>query len=228
MISLSQLNPIKNFDIGIGTIGTFLLVIFIAVFILCLIGVLIFLYFNNKQYKYKIPLTKKVGNRTIRVATFKAKDFKIGRAGDKLWYVRGVKKYISPATLQTAPHEFSHHEREDGEWINVEYPDVDEQMKKLKVKYVQQDMRSNRIAIADILDARFRDKKSFWEKWGNMIMQLIFYLITTMFLVIIFYQWSDIVTKIAGLIDKLDTMEKAKTGGSIVPAMILMSLRRRK
>lgn len=227
MVDLSQLNPLKDFDVGFGTIGTFMLVMFLAVFILCLIGVAIFLYVNNKRFKYRIPLTKKIGNRTVRVAVYRAKDFQIGRAGDKLWYIRGVKKYISPATLQTAPNEYTHHERADGEWINVEYPDVDEEMKKMGVKYVKQDMRSNRIAIADILDARFKDKKSFWEKWGNMIMQLMFYLITTMFLVICFYQWGDIVTRIAGLIDKLDAMEKAKTGGSIVPAMILMSLRRR-
>jgi len=221
MVDIASLNPLKDFDIGIGAIGSALLILFIAVFVVCLTGVIIFLYINKRKYKYKIPLTKKVGNRTIRVKTFLAKDFPIGRAGDKLWLVKGIKKYISPATLQTAPNEFTHHEREDGEWINVEYPDVDEQMKQLKVKFVQQDMRSNRIAIADILEQRFKDQKSFWEKWGNMIMQLIFYLVVTMMMIVIFYQWSDIVTKVAGLVDKLDGMEAIKNP-SIVPAMMLM------
>ena len=228
MVDIAGLNPFANFDIGIGAIGSALLVLFIAVFLICLVGVIIFLYLNKRKYKYRIPLTKKVGNRTIRVKTFLAKDFPIGRAGDKLWLVKGIKKYISPATLQTAPNEFTHHEREDGEWINVEYPDVDEHMKTLKVKFVQQDMRSNRIAIADILEQRFKDQKSFWEKWGNMIMQLIFYLVVTMMMIVIFYQWSDIVTKVSGLVDKLQVTEKAVSGGSIIPAMILMSFRRRK
>ena len=221
MVDIASLNPLKDFDIGIGAIGSALLILFIAVFVVCLTGVIIFLYINKRKYKYKIPLTKKVGYRTIRVKTFLAKDFPIGRAGDKLWLVKGIKKYISPATLQTAPNEFTHHEREDGEWINVEYPDVDEEMKQLKVKFVQQDMRSNRIAIADILEQRFKDQKSFWEKWGNMIMQLIFYLVVTMMMIVIFYQWSDIVTKVAGLVDKLDGMEAIKNP-SIVPAMMLM------
>jgi len=228
MVDIAGLNPFANFDIGIGAIGSALLVLFIAVFLICLVGVIIFLYLNKRKYKYRIPLTKKVGERTIRIKTFLAKDFPIGRAGDKLWLVKGIKKYISPATLQTAPNEFTHHEREDGEWINVEYPDVDEEMKQLKVKFVQQDMRSNRIAIADILEQRFKDQKSFWEKWGNMIMQLIFYLVVTMMMIVIFYQWSDIVTKVSGLVDKLQVTEKAVSGGSIIPAMILMSFRRRK
>jgi len=226
MVDIAGLNPFANFDIGIGAIGSALLVLFIAVFLICLVGVIIFLYLNKRKYKYRIPLTKKVGERTIRIKTFLAKDFPIGRAGDKLWLVKGIKKYISPATLQTAPNEFTHHEREDGEWINVEYPDVDEHMKTLKVKFVQQDMRSNRIAIADILEQRFKDQKSFWEKWGNMIMQLIFYLVVTMMMIVIFYQWSDIVTKVSGLVDKLQVTEKAVSGGSIIPAMMLMWRRR--
>ena len=226
MVDFAELNPLKDFDIGIGAIGSALLVLFIAVFLICLVGVIIFLYLNKRKYKYRIPLTKKVGERTIRIKTFLAKDFPIGRAGDKLWLVKGIKKYISPATLQTAPNEFTHHEREDGEWINVEYPDVDEEMKQLKVKFVQQDMRSNRIAIADILEQRFKDQKSFWEIWGNMIMQLIFYLVVTMMMIVIFYQWSDIVTKVSGLVDKLQVTEKAVSGGSIIPAMMLMWRRR--
>ena len=227
MVDIAGLNPFANFDIGIGAIGSALLVLFIAVFLICLVGVIIFLYLNKRKYKYRIPLTKKVGERTIRIKTFLAKDFPIGRAGDKLWLVKGIKKYISPATLQTGANEFTHHEREDGEWINVEYPDVDEHMKTLKVKFVQQDMRSNRIAIADILEQRFKDQKSFWEKWGNMIMQLIFYLVVTMMMIVIFYQWSDIVDKVAGLVNQLKTTNAECGGGSIIPAMILMWIRRR-
>lgn len=222
MVSLGELNPLKNFDIGIGLIGSALLVLFVAIFLLCVIGIIIFLYINKRKYKYKIPLTKKVGNRTIRVKTFRAKDFPIGLAGDKLWFIKGIKKYISPATLQTAPNEYTHHEREDGEWINVEYPDVDEHMRQLKVKFVQQDMRSNRIAIADILEQRFKDQKTFWEKWGNMIMQVVFYLIVTMMMVVIFYQWSDIVTQVGGLVDKLAVTNAQCGGGSIIPAMLLI------
>ena len=222
MVDLANLNPFQNFDIGVGLIGSMLLLFFLSVFILGLIGVGIWVWINKKKYIHKILLTKKIGGRTIRIASYWAKNFPIGRSGDKLWYVKGAKKYISPATLQTAPNEYTHHEREDGEWINVEYSDVDEKMKQFGVKFVQQDMRSNRIAIGDILEARFKDKKSFWDKWGNMIMQLMFYLVVTMMMVIIFYQFSDIVTRISGLVNQLQVTEKAVKGGSLIPALLLM------
>ncbi|GAG88306.1 unnamed protein product, partial [marine sediment metagenome] len=132
-----------------------------------------------------IPLKKKVGNRVMRIGTYKAKDFKIGRAGDKLWYIPKLKKYIIPATMQSAPNEYTHFERTDGEWINIEDEDIDEKMQKQGVKYIHQDMRSNRIAIADILDARFRDKKSWWEQYGALVTYVIFYLVVAVAMVVI-------------------------------------------
>lgn len=227
MVDVGSLNPFAKFDIGIGTIGSVLLVFFLAIFILGLIIVAIFLYINNKKYKYKIPLYKKIGINTIRIAKYKAKDFSIGKAGDKLWFVRKVKKYLPPASVQTAPNEYTHFERSDGEWINISMPDIDVDLKKLKVKYVHQDMRSNRIAIANLLDQRFADKKSWWEKYGNLVTHLIFYMVVTIMMVVIFYQWSDIVTKISGLVGQLQTTQKACGGGSIVPALIFLFRRKR-
>jgi len=229
MVDVAQINPFKNINIGgVGQIGSALLIFFVAIFVLALVGVSIYLFINSKKYKYKIVLYKKIGNHVIRVASFKAKDFNIGKAGDKLWFVNKVKKYIPPATIQTAPNEYTHFEREDGEWINIAMPDIDEDLKQLKVKYVHQDMRSNRIAISNLLEQRFADKKTFWDKYGNMIIQLIFYLVVTICMVVTFYQWSNIVEKINFLVDKLDVTDRACGGTGIIPAMIMVCFRRKK
>lgn len=171
-----------------------------------------------------------VGNRNVKVATYKAKDFKIGNAGDKLWFVAGVKKFIPPATLQNAPNEYVHFEREDGEWINIAMPNVDEEMKLMKVKYVHQDMRANRIAISNILEQRFSNK-SFWDKYGDMVVHVIFYIIVTISLVVIFYQWSDIIEKTGQLLDRIIALEDqriSKTPSALVPALIPLMFWRRK
>jgi len=219
-----------TFDIGIGTIGNALLIFFLAVLIVGLSGLAIWLYINKKRYKHVIPLYKMVGNRNVKVATYKAKDFKIGNAGDKLWLVAGVKKFIPPATLQNAPNEYVHFEREDGEWINISMPNVDEDMKLMKVKYVHQDMRANRIAISNILEQRFSNK-SFWDKYGDMIVHVIFYIIVTISLVVIFYQWSDIIEKTGQLLDRIITLEDqrtSKTPSALIPALTFLMFRRRK
>ncbi len=221
MATVNDLNPLS--DISIGGVGQALLIFFFAIVVVGFIGVIVWMYVQKKQLKYTIPLYKKIGVSTIRIGTFKAKDFKIGRAGDKLWYVPKLKKYIIPATLQSAPNEYTHFERSDGEWINIEMPDIDENMKKFGVKYIHQDMRSNRIAIADILEARFKDKKSWWDEYGNLVTYLIFYMVVAICMVVIFYQWSDIVDKTASLFDKIVAYEKIKAGSQgVVPASILL------
>jgi len=208
MVDFAQLNPLQS--LGIGSIGWALLIFAVAVLICIAIGGSIWWFIYWRSLKYLIPLQKKVGNTTMKVATYKAKDFKIGLAGDKLWHVPKAKKYIPPATIQTAPNEYTHYEREDGEWINISYPDVDEEMKKLKVKYVHQDMRANRIAISEILEQRFKSKKSFWEQYGGLISLIIFYMIVCIFMVIIFYQWTGIVDKTDKLFAKIVAYEDLK------------------
>jgi len=225
MVEVSQLNPLQN--IGIGSIGMVLLIFFLVLLVLGLIGVGIYVYFQKKQLKHTIPLFRKVGNVPIKVATFKAKDVKIGMAGDKLWYVPKAKKWISPATIQSAPNEYTHYEREDGEWINIGYPDVDEESRKLKVKFVHQDMRSQRISIGNILETRFKDKKSWWEKYGHLVTHVIFYFVVCLALVVIFHQWSTIVESTAQLLDKVEVLQNGKCPANtgVVPAIAMFLIK---
>lgn len=232
MVEVADINPFGSFDLGVGSIGTALIIFFgVIVFILAIAG-FVFWKINKKKYKYSIPLYKKVGSATIRIGTYKAKDFPIGKAGDKLWLVKvdGMKKYIPPATLQTAPFEYTHFERNDGEWINISMPDVDEQMKSHNVKYVHQDMRANRVAINTLLEQRFTDK-TFWDKYGNMIVNIMMYLVITVAMVVIFYQWSDITEKVGTILDRVIAYEEANKPVNIVPVaaeMIFLMFRGRK
>ena len=214
---------------NIGSIGFALLIFFLAIFIVMLIGGGLFYWMRRKRLKYTIPLYKKIGSRVIRVATYRAMDYSISRAGDKLWYVPKVKKYVGVGSLQSGANEYSYFEREDGEWINFEIPDIDEQMKQAGVKYLQQDMRSQRIAISNILDQRFANKQSWWEKYGNLVTYVIFYLVVAISMVVIFYQWSDIVDKIGTLFDRIVAYEKLKCPNiqGVIPAFIMLFLKGR-
>jgi len=223
-IDFSELNFLSNF--GIGSIGLAILIFVLALMVVGIIGAGIWWWITRKQLKYTIPLTKKVGDQTIRVAKYKAKDFKVGFAGDKLWYVPKAKKFITPATLQTAKNEYTHHEREDGEWINVSYPDVDEKMKSLGVKFVHQDMKATRIAIGEILESRFKDKQTWWGKYGHLVTHLIFYMIVVICMIIIFYQWGTIIDKTGQLFDKVVAYENMKCPATqgVVPVESFMPL----
>lgn len=225
MVNTADLNPFGT--LGIGSIGVALLTFFFAIVFVFFIGAGIFYWIQKKQLKYTIPLHKMIGNRVIRIATYKAKDFPIGFAGDKLWYIPKLKKYIPAGTLQTAPSEYTHFEREDGEWINIDYPDIDEKMKQAKVKYVHSDMRSQRIAISNVIEQRFKGKESFWEKYGNLITYVIFYMVVAICMVIIFWQWSDIITKTNTLLQKIIVIQELNTPKTqgVIPAISLFMMR---
>jgi len=229
MVGTEDLNIFQGTDMS--AIGFGLLIFVLAIVIVGLIGFGIFIYISRKQLKYTIPLYKMIGAKAIKIGVYKAKDFKIGLAGDKLWFCPKAKKYIIPATIQTAPSEYPHFERSDGEWINFGLGDIDEEMKLAGVKYIHQDMRSNRIAISNLLEARFKGKQSFWDKYGNMVAQAIFYMIVCICMVVIFYQWSTIIDNTNLLLDKIiayDKFNHVNGTRGVVPAMAMLIFRRKK
>lgn len=223
MVEIGDINPFGKFDIGLGAIGNALLLFFIAVVVFALIGYLIWWRIQKKRYFIKIPLFKLIGNVPTRIRFYKAKIFPIGKAGDQLWYVGGIKKFIPPATIQSAPNEYWHWEREDGEWINFSLSDLDYIQKKAGVKYIHQDMRSQRIATSNLLEQRLINK-GFWDKYKDMITHLVFYIIVTLMLIVIFWQWSNITQQVGGLIGQLQGFECIGMKTGIVPAKELLPL----
>lgn len=218
-------------------------VIVICLFIIGLIAVLIVLRVNSKKYKYRIPMYTKVGNVPTRIGIAKAKPVSFGRAGDQLWFVKGkgFKKWIAPASVQSAKNEFWHWIREDGEWVNFTMADLDEISRNAGVKYVKQEARLTRLAIDRLLEQRL-NKQGFWEKWGVVIGYVIFFLIITIALVIFFHQYGKITEQVSGILERSnEILDKANRGAnsgesglipagataSILPLLYLAKKRRR-
>jgi len=226
MPSASDINPFSSFSVGGGGFLSLLILFVLGVFIVAMFGGLVMLYLHKKQYWIRIPLFRKVGNVMTRVATYKAKTIRIGHAGDYLWYVAGVKKYIAPAVIQSAPNEFWHEEREDGEWINFSMTSVNDEQKKAGVKFIHQDMRSQRIATSNILEQRLMNK-GFWEKWGVVIGYVIFFLVITVAVVMNLYMMGKVVKDLSPLVQMITEALKEVTASkncpsSIVPALLPM------
>ncbi len=221
--SIADVNPFGKFDISLGFIGNALILFVIITLILGGIGWLIFWRITSKAYYIRIPLYRLVGNIPTRVAIYRARRFAIGKAGDYLWYVKGIKKFLPPATIQTAPNEYMHWEREDGEWINFAMGDLDKEQKKAGVRYIHQDMRSQRIATANILEQRLINK-GFWDKYKDLIVHLIFYIVVMICMIVIFWQWSDITEKVGGLVSQLVEARKECSGQGLVPEGVAPTL----
>jgi len=213
---LSSVNPFANINLGsqLGTFGSIALVITIAVVILALIGGLIYWRSIKKQYWIRIHTFKLVGNVPTRTAIYSAREVPFGMAGDKLWKVAPmgfwklkVIKWLPVGKIQTAPREFWYFIREDGEWVNFQIGDLNEISRISGIRFVQEDMRLQRLATERLLEQRLMSK-TFWEKWGTAIMTIIVFLVIAVCMVIIFFQWSKLLDKMQGIVTTQDQTTK--------------------
>jgi len=203
MPSASDINPFASVSIGgsMGSIGAILLVFAIAVIILGMVGFLIYWQSVKKKYWITIEVSRLIGGKPQRVAVYSAREVMFGRAGDKLWKVApkgffkfNTIKWLSVGKLQSAPRMFKYWIREDGEWINYIDTDIDETSKTMGIRFVNEDMRLQRLATERLLEQRLMNK-NFWEKWGTTIMMLIVFLVIAVCMVVIFYQFGKVIDK---------------------------------
>jgi len=235
MVSVADINPFAKFNVGVGAIGNALLLLAIITIIFGLIGWLIYWRITSRQFKYKIPLYKSINGTNYKQATYFAKSIPISLSGDTLWFVKGVKKYLPPANLTSALNEFPHEEREDGEWINFSIDSVNDQQKKAGVQFIHQDMRTQRVATGQILEQRLVNK-GFWEKYKDMIIHLLFYIIVSLLMIVIFWQWGNIAEQTGSLISSanqiVENLKQLECVGvrdtGIVPALSFLVWRFRK
>jgi len=200
MVSVDDINPLANVNLGgsMGSLGSILLVIAIAVVILGGIGLLIYMKSVKKAYWINIHVFRLIGNIPTRVAIYTAKEIPFGMAGDKLWKVApsgifkfNTIKWLPVGKIQSAPREFWYYIREDQEWINFALSDLNKISKEAGIRFVQEDMRLQRLATERLLEQRLMNK-TFWEKWGTTIMMIIVFLVISICMVIIFYQFSKL------------------------------------
>jgi len=204
MPTASDLNPFANIGggAGMGTYGSIALIIAIAVVILGGIGFLVYWRSVKKSFWIRIHVFRLIGNIPTRVAIYSAKEVPFGMAGDKLWKVAPIGmmqmfkaiKWLPVGKIQTAPKEFWYYIREDGEWINFSLADLNDIQRKAGVRFVQEDMRLQRLATERLLEQRLM-KKTFWEQWGSTIMLVILFLVMAICMVIMFYQFGKLLDK---------------------------------
>lgn len=216
-VSLASVNPLSSINLG-GSMSSFAsigLVVAIAIVIIALVGVLIYWKSVKKAYWINIEVSRLIGGTPQRTAVYCAREIPFGMAGDKLWRVCGIGmfgkfkviKWLPVGKIQSAPRVWKYWIREDGEWINYQDENLDEISKKMGVRFVQEDMRLQRLATERLLEQRLMNK-TFWEKWGTTIMMIIVFLVVAICMVIIFYQFSKVVDKMGAIIQTQDATTK--------------------
>jgi len=219
---LSQLGISKLIPAGLSggsliTIGMWLMgsLLFAGI-----IGAIAYYIYYITKFNQRVILYKKVNNTIIRVGIYKACYERKGKAGDKLLYVKGVKKFVPCPNIQMGANEWWFYERDDGEWINFSFGDFDEKMKKAGAFYVDFDMRMSRLGIEKNLNDRLM-KQNFWDKYGGMIMNILSFMIIVICLVIFLWQLNKVMDALGGLIASMNGYIEAfnnilKSNGGVI------------
>ena len=110
-----ELIGFSSWNLGMGTIGNFVMWLFLSILVAAIIGGFVIWWVIKKQYKHKIIVKGMMGNTPMRKWTDVAKEVPMGRAGDRLFYLKKHKRFIPPPELQSGINEWTFWEREDGE-----------------------------------------------------------------------------------------------------------------
>lgn len=226
----SQVFGFGEWKTGLGLFGNLFLWLFIVIVICAIGGFFFYLWYSKKLYSQKIRVFGMVGNSPQEKNTDFAKIIRVGHAGDKLFFLKKAKRHIPYPTIQSGVNTWFFWEREDNELINFRFDNLDMLQKKMGIKFVDTDMRMQRLGIEKLLSLRHQDK-SFWEKYGHEITQGIFYVLVTILLIVLFVQWRKtgstleaIASNVAGMGQKCaETGQHEPTiaDAGLIPALAL-------
>lgn len=223
----------SSWNLNTGLLGNFIIWLMLSLLFVGVIGFIIGFIIWRRTYKHTIVIWGMVGNNPTEKEILKGKGVPIGNAGDRLMYVRGRKKLIPYPTLQTGNNKWLFWEREDGELINITINNVDTTMKQMNVKFIDTDMRMQRLGIEKNLQFRLQ-QQGFWAKYGQMIMNVIFYVLIMMILIVLFVQWRKTAESITKAVTVASEVMKYQCSGlpegnsgegsGVIPAIILLGI----
>lgn len=183
------------------------LVIYVGVGLLLAIAGAIAVYFIVQYFKWNktFVLFKKVGNDWQIATTDKGMFQRVGTAGDYWTKWKNLKRTSSKPRKQKRKNEYWFAEGEDGEIREIDSFDFDSGLRKINAHFVDEDMRLQRLGIQKNLASRF-EKQGFWAKYGTTIMFVIFVVIVTIALVVMFKEMKgnwEVATQTAKAIEHM-------------------------
>lgn len=197
MVSILGYNlgvKIPSFVSG-SSIGTTITYILIAFLFFVLIGVLVYMYLNNRTYNRRIQVFENIAGQGYQ-PTFKdrARLVKIGDGGEEVLYLKKLKTYRTAYGKKMGKNVYWFAIGQDGYWYNILLGDLDAKMGMLDIEPVDRDMRYMHVAIRKNITERYR-KISFMEKYGTMLMNGIFLIILLVGMWFIVKNVGDLVTE---------------------------------
>jgi len=157
--------------------GSSLLSIAGFVVFMIILGTVVYFFYQNKQYKYKIQLFENTGGAGyIHSGSDKAKLVRLGDGGEMILYLKNRKCYRTAYGRKMGNNTYWFAVGQDGYWYNFILGDYDAKKGELDIEPIDRDMRYMHVAIRKNITDRYR-KIKFMDKYGSWIMAGVFIII---------------------------------------------------
>lgn len=183
--------------VSMSQVGSFFFWFMIFVLFAIIIGGAVafwaYSYIQRKKFNKKLVIWQDVDGHPKIIARDVACENKIGGTGDTVFYAKKHKKILPRPNKQTGDNTYWYYIRADGTWINIGMQDIDMVMREAQVSWDDNELKYARASLQAINRDRFEKKPSFWDKWGNTIMNIAFIAIVSIALVFVTSKLAELV-----------------------------------
>lgn len=177
-----------------GNIGYWITVCAI-IFLVALAGAILFwIWYQNKIFNKRIVVFENIaGAGWQKTYNDRARIVKIGDGGEEIMYLKKKKVYRTAYGKKMGKDTYWFAIGQDGYWYNVVLGDLDAKMGMLDIEPIDRDMRYMHVAIRKNIQERYR-KIGLMEKYGQLIMSGMFFIIIIAGIWLLLAKVEDLVT----------------------------------
>jgi len=203
--------------ISLAQVGSFFFWFMIFVLFVIIVGGAVawwaYSYIQRKKFNKKLIIWQDVDGHPKIIARDSACENKIGSGGDTVFYAKKHKKVLPRPNKQSGDNTYWYYIRADGTWINIGMQDIDLVMREAEVTWDDNELKYARASLQSINRDRFEKKPTFWDKYGNTIMNIVFIAIVSIALVFVTSKLAQLVGTINSgqvvwkeILDKMNIM----------------------
>jgi|TARA_R100001530_G_scaffold34477_3_gene26942 hypothetical protein len=180
-----------------GGFGSWLTIIAVILLVVGFSAVAFWFWYQGKIFNKRIKVFENIaGAGWQHTGNDKARIVKVGDGGEEIMYLQKRRVYRTAYGRKMGKNTYWFAIGQDGYWYNVVLGDLDAKMGMLDIEPIDRDMRYMHVAIRKNIQERYR-KIGFMEKYGQILMSGIFFIILIIGIWLLISKVEDLIT-IAG------------------------------
>lgn len=179
-------------DISNTSFGFVALVIFILIFLAIIVSVGLYFLINALRFNKKVVILEDVsGSDDLEpIGKDKARLVKVGKGGTEVLYLKKRKVYRGAYGKRMGKNTYYFAIGSDGYWYNSTLGSLASGMNKIGIKPTNVNMRYQNESLMELIKERY-DKPSFWAQYGQILMNIAFFMIIAVMFWLYFDSFKD-------------------------------------